>query len=89
MANIYITLFIFISVCSAFPTHRQKLTTPLTRMSSQSTTHSFDGQRDRISSDRIFFIETGFGNDSHGQVSGLFCSKIVSLLCAWIVICSY
>eukprot|EP00584_Thalassiosira_punctigera_P010202 CAMPEP_0172546802 /NCGR_PEP_ID=MMETSP1067-20121228/16488_1 /TAXON_ID=265564 ORGANISM="Thalassiosira punctigera, Strain Tpunct2005C2" /NCGR_SAMPLE_ID=MMETSP1067 /ASSEMBLY_ACC=CAM_ASM_000444 /LENGTH=141 /DNA_ID=CAMNT_0013333783 /DNA_START=252 /DNA_END=677 /DNA_ORIENTATION=- len=29
----------------------------------------FDGQRERISGDRIFFIELGFGNDSHGQSS--------------------
>lgn len=26
-------------------------------------------QRQRISSDRVFFIELGFGNDSHGQSS--------------------
>lgn len=73
MINIYLTLlFIFVSNCyyttTAFHIHRRKLTIQLSRMS-QSTTHSFDGQRDRISSDRIFFIETGFGNDSHGQVS--------------------
>jgi len=73
MTNL-LPLFIFISVCYnsssfAFPTHRQKLTTPLTRMSQSQSTHSFDGQREKISSDRIFFIETGFGNDSHGQVS--------------------
>ena len=58
MTNLYLPLFIFSYHTSfAFPTHRQKLTTQLTM--SQSNTHSFDGQRDRISSDRIFFIETG------------------------------
>mmetsp|Transcript_6421 Transcript_6421/g.11746 ORF Transcript_6421/g.11746 Transcript_6421/m.11746 type:complete len:180 (+) Transcript_6421:48-587(+) len=28
-----------------------------------------DDQRERINSDRVFFIELGFGNDSHGQSS--------------------
>jgi hypothetical protein len=28
-----------------------------------------DNQRERISNDNIFFIELGFGNDSHGQSS--------------------
>ena len=27
-----------------------------------------DGQREKIDSEGIFFIEIGFGNDSHGQV---------------------
>eukprot|EP01083_Nonionella_stella_P260355 887857_1 len=34
-----------------------------------STVRSLDGQRERISSDGVFFIECGFGNDSHGQSS--------------------
>ena len=28
-----------------------------------------DDQRERIRNDRVFFIEVGFGNDSHGQSS--------------------
>ena len=31
------------------------------------TARSLDGQREKIGSDKIFFIEVGFGNDSHGQ----------------------
>ena len=31
------------------------------------TDRSLDGQREKIGSDKIFFIEVGFGNDSHGQ----------------------
>lgn len=38
---------------------------------SQQAKHLLDGQREKIDSEGIFFIEIGFGNDSHGQVCAL------------------
>lgn len=59
-----------LSRAAALPAHYRK--TPNTRhtMSSlHSKAHPLDDQRERISNDKIFFIECGFGNDSHGQSS--------------------
>lgn len=38
----------------------------------------FEHQREKISNENIFFIEIGFGNDSHGQVC-----MLLSLLCCF------
>ncbi len=37
-------------------------------MSATITPSRLESKREKISSDNIFFIELGFGNDSHGQV---------------------
>ena len=62
------------------PTHHNSHNKNSSVLHKMSTTclqaHSFDDQRDRISNERILFIEVGFGNDSHGQVSTL-CLPIV------------
>ncbi|KAL3799874.1 hypothetical protein ACHAW5_004386 [Stephanodiscus triporus] len=52
-----------------FHHNRDMVATKMTMTSSSATPSSAPRQRDRISDDRIFFIELGFGNDSHGQSS--------------------
>ncbi len=41
-------------------------------MAATIATSRLESQREKISSDNIFFIELGFGNDSHGQVGESF-----------------
>lgn len=38
-------------------------------MAARTNNFPLDNQRERIGSENIFFIELGFGNDSHGQSS--------------------
>ena len=41
----------------------------ITTMMADTTTRPLESQREKIKCDNIFFIEMGFGNDSHGQSS--------------------
>ncbi|KAL9184596.1 hypothetical protein ACHAXT_012566 [Thalassiosira profunda] len=71
--SISLLLHLLLALCpytaALLPTqHRKGVVSRRSMMSRlRENARSLDGQREKISSDNIFFIEVGFGNDSHGQ----------------------
>ncbi|KAL3826540.1 hypothetical protein ACHAXA_003604 [Cyclostephanos tholiformis] len=51
------------------PPTRRGTTSTIRMSTSTSMSYMSEQRRDKISDDRIFFVELGFGNDSHGQSS--------------------
>jgi hypothetical protein len=72
MATYFNSLLLAFSLChragALLPTRFHDTIT--SRHIMMAATYPLDSQRERISSENIFFIELGFGNDSHGQVGG-------------------
>ena len=72
MRNFHTTILLLARATTAFQSQNTNNWRRITRLqSSSSEMKSLSDQREKISNDDIFFIEVGFGNDSHGQVSRL------------------
>ena len=72
MRNFHKTILLLARATTAFQSQNTNNWRRITRLqSSSSEMKSLSDQREKISNDDTFFIEVGFGNDSHGQVSRL------------------